>query len=875
MPNRPHHRKLADQLQGWDSARLATLLQRRPDLARPDPPLGVVDLAQRAQAQRSIREAISHTNLPENRILQVVVCCRPSVPLDELERALPEGVRLADVDEHLTSLEDAALVWRHDGRLHCSGALRQVMPTKLGPLLHDLVEHQSVDFLRHAISLLRAGAGRTVAAELPPPASGQARRPPKKADLVDEVAVLLRHPGLVDDVLADAPVDARMLAHQLAEGQPTVSGLLHDLYWSRGYRNRYVEDLPEWWLFERALLLPGHDRSRLPREVGLALRGGRPVEDLALDRPALAVGAAGAAGVDRAAASRAADTMHRLADLLERWEHVPVKALKSGGLGATARKQVATLLDCDQEEAGRIIELAYLAGLLTTVTRGRKEGRRPVYDDFVRPSPAAGPWLDQPLETRWASLAAAWLRAERWPSTGGRKVGDAKATPLLDPYRTATAPQRRREVLDLLASLDPGTSTTADVLVERVYWEAPQVWLDAAGDEARDAVRWVLEEAELLGMAASGALSAAGRAVLAGDVGGAQTALREALPEPVRTFTLQADHTATVVGDLPRDILVDLRLLADLESSGHASTWRFSEGSLRRALDVGWDAARIHRFLEQHAAKGVPKPLAFLVDDVARRHGHLRVGAASCVVTSDDPAVLADACSHRRTRKFGLRLVAPTVAISAQPPGKVTEGLRSAGFLPTADDEPATGAGAGRDDDLDLLHLRTGPQPSEPGELPEPFRHAPLRSRGPAPLAPQEAAELAAAVLAAPPAGDTRFEARAGRSAPPSPPSLDLDADLDDAVLDDLADLDQLLSDAWRHDRAVAVLLGDGTHDPLVLAISEWSPGRAVGIDLTDGGVVSLLTEHIVAAVDLGPLDEVAGVAPMRRSPGRPRRRRR
>ena len=200
-------------------------------------------------------------------------------------------------------------------------------------------------------------------------------------------------------------------------------------------------------------------------------------------------------------------------------------------------------------------------------------------------------------------------------------------------------------------------------------------------------MHWVYAEAELLGIVAEGTLTAHGRELVAGDEDtGAAAALARAMPVVATTFTLQADLTATVVGMLDRDIVVELRLLADVESTGPATTFRFSEASLRRALDAGRGAEEILAFLQRHADKGVPQPLAYLVGDVARRHGHLRVGAAGSFVTSDDPGVLADACTNRRTRKLALRLLAPTVAVSPQSLDVVIAGLRGAGFLPTADE---------------------------------------------------------------------------------------------------------------------------------------------------------------------------------------------
>lgn len=686
MPPRTHHRKLTDHLADWDAARIARLLQRRPDLAHRSPPRDVAELAQRAEQHPSVTAAIDSVSLPANRLLQVVVCCRPNISLDELEAALPDGVGVRDIEETLVALEDAALVWRHGGRVHCSGTLRQAMPTTLGPPLQAFVKQVTVDYLKHAVNALRAAAeDGGYEAPLPPRATRPGGRPPRKAELVDDLEALLVAPGLVAAALRSSPPECTELAAAMADGRPAVE-LGFPLYYSpydRARTSRYSQD-PTYWLYERGLLLPGSDDVGLqPREVGVSLRGGRPVDDLALERPTLATGDADARAVDAQAAIRAARTLHLLADLLDLWADTPAKPLKAGGLGAKAMKSVATALEVDLEEAGRLVELAHLAGLVDSSLVARKDGRRYVHDAVVGPTAAAASWVDAPVARRWAQLATAWLRAEHWPSASGRTLGDGdrKPVPVLSHQQAASAPARRREVLDLLGSLDPGRSTSPEALAAAAYWQRPQPWL-RVGIDPPTLIGWVAAEAELLGVAAAGALSAFGRTLLAGGRAPAERAFDAALPAQVQTFTLQTDLTATFVGELDRDVLVELRLLADVESTGAATTLRFSDASLRRAIDAGRDGETILAFLDAHADKGVPPALAYLVDDVARRHGHLEVGTAGSYVTSADPAVLADACSHRRSRKLGLRLLAPTVAVSPHPPAKVLDGLRTAGFLP-------------------------------------------------------------------------------------------------------------------------------------------------------------------------------------------------
>ena len=91
-------------------------------------------------------------------------------------------------------------------------------------------------------------------------------------------------------------------------------------------------------------------------------------------------------------------------------------------------------------------------------------------------------------------------------------------------------------------------------------------------------------------------------------------------------------------GPLERELADVLGVLADVESKGGATVYRFTPGSVRRALDAGQSAADLHAFLARHSRTPVPQPLTYLIDDVARRHGRLRVGAASAYVRCDDDA---------------------------------------------------------------------------------------------------------------------------------------------------------------------------------------------------------------------------------------------
>ncbi|MGW5634428.1 helicase-associated domain-containing protein, partial [Streptomyces sp. NPDC003832] len=188
----------------------------------------------------------------------------------------------------------------------------------------------------------------------------------------------------------------------------------------------------------------------------------------------------------------------------------------------------------------------------------------------------------------------------------------------------------------------------------------------------------------------------------------------ELLPEPLDHVLLQADLTAVAPGPLRRPLADMLGVLADVESKGGATVYRFTPGSVRRALDSGQAASDLHAFLAAHSRTPVPQPLAYLIDDVARKHGHLRVGAASAYVRCDDDAMLNEILADKRAAGLRLRRLAPTVLAAQADPAALLEGLRAMGFAPAA--ESAEG---------DVLITRALAHRTPPRTAPEPVPDGP------------------------------------------------------------------------------------------------------------------------------------------------------
>jgi hypothetical protein len=201
----------------------------------------------------------------------------------------------------------------------------------------------------------------------------------------------------------------------------------------------------------------------------------------------------------------------------------------------------------------------------------------------------------------------------------------------------------------------------------------------------------LLTEAHALGVVGRGAIASPGRKMLASETPDAVVAaMDKVLPEPIDHFLLQADLTVIVPGPLQRELAEQLGAVANVESAGAAMVYRISEASIRRALDTGRTASELHALFSRHSKTPVPQGLTYLIDDVARRHGQLRVGMAQSFVRCEDAALLAQAVASPAAEPLEMRLLAPTVAVSQAPISEVLAALRDAGFAPAAED--STGA---------------------------------------------------------------------------------------------------------------------------------------------------------------------------------------
>ncbi len=675
---------LADWLRAQSDEAVVRLFLLRPDLATPPPPDFDV-LAARLEVRVSVARAIERLDTGTSEVLEALTI-------------LPAGVsltRLADFCGHsavagaVRRLRELGLVWGGDAALRVVGMaidLVGVRPLGLGrPVRECLLAYRQFQLTRLADGF---GLPTPRAAE-----TGLDGGPGTRTELVDAIGALFDDPGRVRNWLGECSPRARELLDRLAVGPAlgttTEAGRLLSLDVTRSP----IEEL-----LARGLVVGIDDETvELPREVGLAVRGDNPAGRLHPDPPPVEGTVVGVASADSTAAL-AADTVVRwVTTVLDAWGTAPVTPLRTGGLSVRDLRAVARLIDTDERVAAFVVELAAAAGLVDA-TAG-------VDVQFV-PTAAYDRWSTELVAARWALLAEGWLRAPTaaWLVGERDERGRQIAAMSLDVRRSA-APELRAEVLCALAAAPPGVAPETSSLRALLSWRAPQ----RSGTLLAGMIDGTIAEAELLGLTGRGAPSAVGRLLAAklaqegadparavalpgrstrGDAalcGQLADALAPLLPEPVEELLLQADLTAVAPGPLVPQVAVRVAQMADVESTGAATVYRFSEGSLRRALDAGMTAEDIHAELGRLGRTGIPQALTYLIDDTARRHGRLRAGPASSYLRCDDTALLAEVVASRRTQTLGLRRIAPTIVISSLPPAEMLAGLREAGYSPVAE----------------------------------------------------------------------------------------------------------------------------------------------------------------------------------------------
>ncbi len=605
--------------------RLIQLLELRPDLAQP-PPGSIAALAARAQARQSVKAATDELDFLRLAVLDALLVLQADttpVPTTKLLASIGDRASEADVLSALDDLRQRALVWG-EAAVRLAPDAGTALPWHPGQVLLEDT----------------ARTGEQIAA-------------------------------LIDD-LNDAQLD---VLDKLLEGSPM--GRTRDAA-PGAPPDRPVPQLLAMGLLRRI----DAETVILPRHVGQVLRGEQP-GPLQLTAPDPVVSTTTADDVDAAAAGAVIDLLRELDVLLETLGAAPVSELRSGGIGIRDVKRLGKTTGIDELRLGLILEVAAAGGLIASGLPDPEptDGDGP----FWAPTAATDRFAAMPAAERWHLLASTWLDLPARPTLIGSRGPDAKPYGALsDSLYSTAAPLDRRLLLGMLCELPPGAGVDAAEASRALIWRRPR-W---AKRLQPGPVGDLLAESHALGVVGRGAISTPGRALLdeGADPKVAVDAMTRALPRQIDHFLVQADLTVVAPGPLQRDLAEQLATVATVESAGAAMVYRISERSIRHALDVGKSRDWMHSFFANHSKTPVPQGLTYLIDDVARRHGQLRIGMAASFVRCEDPTLLAQAVAAPATEHVQLRTLAPTVAVSPATIAEVLVAVRAAGFAPAAED---------------------------------------------------------------------------------------------------------------------------------------------------------------------------------------------
>ena len=663
--------------------RLIRLLELRPDLAQP-PPGSIAALAARAQARQSLKAASDELDFLRLAVIDaLVVLHADTAPVTVAKLLALIGGRApeSEVRDALDDLRERALVWG-DTELRAAPDAGAGLPWHPGQVtLEDA-----------------------------------SRSGDQIAELIDGLDGPQRE--VLDKLLEGSPLGR---TRDAAPGAPA---------------DRPVPQLLAMGLLRRI----DADTVILPRHVGQVLRGEEP-GPARLAAPDPVVATTTSADADAAAAGAVIDLLRELDVLLETLGATPISELRSGGLGVREVRRLAKITGIDEARLGLILELAAAAGLIASGLPDPQPagGEAP----YWAPTVAADRFAEASPAERWHLLATTWLDLAARPALIGTRGPDAKPyAALSDSLYSTAAPLDRRLLLGTLAELPAGAGVDKTTASAALIWRRPRWAKRLQPAQVAD----LLEEAHLLGLVGRGAISTPGRALVDGGLKGGDAdvvdAMARALPAPIDHFLVQADLTVVVPGPLERYLAGELAAVATVESAGTAMVYRVSEQSIRHALDVGKTADALHSLFGKHSKTPVPQGLTYLINDVARRHGQLRIGMAASFVRCEDPTLLAQAVASAKAQALGLRVLAPTVAISQAPISEVLSALQDAGFAPAAED--STGA---------IVDIR-----ARGARVPTPQRH---RQHRPTPHPSNETLSAVVAVLrkvTAAPFGSVRID---------------------------------------------------------------------------------------------------------------------
>lgn len=370
-----------------------------------------------------------------------------------------------------------------------------------------------------------------------------------------------------------------------------------------------------------------------------------------------------------AGAEAAALLLHQTQLLIDSIDRQPLQELADGGIGQRELNRLVN--DTGIEQADLVFALEILAAL-SIIEEGLFN------DGEWTTTTATTQFLNSDAPKQWQVILEAWWDSPRpWSGTPDERALS------LHPQAADSQHLIVKHKLVKLLTLWPDDVRRADShdLAALAKWRYPLNTFLRGGSHFHDFVY----SAAKLGITHNGVLTPVGKALLAEDAEVLSQNISKTYPKPVDTLYIQDDYTALAPGPLNGDNADQMRRIAEVESPGLATVYRFTQDSVRHGLDTGLTSSEILEFLMGLAATPVPQSLTYFIEDCARKHGALRISPALSVLHSEDSTLVRSVMALPLAEECGLRLLAPTVAVAQVHPRELLTALQNAGLSPSVE----------------------------------------------------------------------------------------------------------------------------------------------------------------------------------------------
>lgn len=660
-----HPSSTRDWLDTRDDAQLYELLELRPEVLLGATVADLDDLALRLEHPASVSAVLMKLPRPAFEVLEVLTALDFGANRErvlELLDGAGDTNHVRAAEHWLGVLEATGLAWDLEGCSTVNPGVREVLvnPLALGPPARAVAEHFTADRLKRLYQSMGV------------------RPSGRKAELVAGIGSLYANPSRIRQTVGAAPDEvAQLLTEHIATmvgdsltGDPVADD--EDEPWTPEHMQRLrARQQMLRWALEHGIALGqsygyGYTDAVFPAEVVLALAPPTYRAPFHPEPPPLPTVEVSAEQSERTSAAAITAALAAIMAVLETTARTPLAILKSGGVGVRELVKVAKSVGVEVAEVRLALELAADLGLLART--GARIGMAREFETWRQRTPAE----------RAADLLATWW-GQTTPPTRERDDDDKARPALRDGQMGGTPPMT--VIASLLQDMDSAAIVGVEPVLERIGWMQP------LARPPEENLRCTWSEAERFGAVGNGRLTRLGQALHAGDRAPVLSLLEELLPEQSGEVLFGADLTVVVPGS-PGAAVVDLLdTVATRESHGVGATWRVSEASVRDALDRGYTVETLLGELRQVSSPALPQPLEYVLHDVARRHGHLAVQPAGCVIVSEDESLIAEVAATRLLDSLGLVAVAPTVLAGSADPTTALAALRKAGYLPVEMDD--------------------------------------------------------------------------------------------------------------------------------------------------------------------------------------------